>query len=328
MRAVAVICVVIAHALVYLGRSAVAGWLGITGVCFFFVHTSLVLMFSLQRDPVVSSFYLRRAFRIYPLWIVMVLVVTIFHLAQFPPEFAYRFPGFKGLFANLSLTMNLFHKEEIVGAGWTLPIEVDMYLFLPVLYFFVRSVKALWCVLLIDLFIVAFNKTNFGQVSFLPMCIPCFLPGIMAYLLSERARRVLPAWMFPIFLAVLIIWNQAYGSWQRNWASCLVLGLSLPFFREIEIAPVRRAAHIIAKYSYGIYLTHITTLMVFIHVLRGRPMFLRIPVLILGLTLPPWLLYHLVEEPMIKLGSRLARLLHDRYAPRIDASVLVTEPAP
>lgn len=67
MRSVAVLCVVIAHGLTYLGLPAIAGWSGITGVCFFFVHTSLVLMFSLERDPEVGSFYLRRMFRIYPL---------------------------------------------------------------------------------------------------------------------------------------------------------------------------------------------------------------------------------------------------------------------
>lgn len=328
MRSIAVLCVVIAHGLTYLGYPTVAGWSGITGVCFFFVHTSLVLMFSMERDPDVGSFYLRRAFRIYPLWIVMVLVITLFHLGQFPPEYGYRPPGLIGFLSNLTLTMNIMHRQEIVGAGWTLPIEVDMYLFLPVLFFFARSTKRVWPLLLLDLFIVAFNKRTFGQVSFLPMCVPCFLPGILAYVQWNRSKRVLPAWTFPVLLVALIAWNQRYGTWQRNWISCLALGVLLPTFRELTYEPLKRAAHVVAKYSYGIYLTHITAWMVFVHTLKSSPMPVRLTDLLILLIAPPLLLYHLVEEPMIRLGAQWARRLHDRRVPRVTEAVLRTEPAP
>ena len=258
----------------------------------------------------------------------MVLLLTGFRLAQFPPEFAYLPPGLKGFLSNLSLTMNLTHRLEIVGAGWTLPIEVDMYLFLPVLFFFVRNTKILWPLLVLDAFVVAFDRSAFGQVSFLPMCVPCFLPGIMAYVLWERTNRPLPAWSFPLLLAALIILNQRYGTWQRNWISCAVLGLSLPYFKELQFQPLRKASHVVAKYSYGIYLTHITAWMVFVHVLKGRPLPLRIASLAVLLVVPPVILYHLVEEPMIRLGSRLSRQLRGRGAPLITPAVLNTEPAP
>ena len=54
--------------------------LSFTGVMFFFVHTCLVLMGSMQRAPEVcwtSRFLIRRAFRIYPLcWATIVLVLA------------------------------------------------------------------------------------------------------------------------------------------------------------------------------------------------------------------------------------------------------------
>ena len=328
MRSLAVLCVVAAHTIDFLGHPRVAGWSGITGVCFFFVHTSLVLMFSLERDPSVGSFYLRRAFRIYPLWLVMVGIITVFRLPQFPPTFTYAHPGVLGLLSNVTLTFNLAHRQEIVGAGWTLPIEVDMYLFLPVLFFFVRQVKQLWPLLVLDVFIMVFNHQTFGYVSWFPMCVPCFLPGIMAYLLWDRTQRRLNPWLFPMWLFLLIGLNQKYGNWRHNWISCLLLGLSLPFFREISWQPLKRAAHIVAKYSYGIYLTHLTAVVVFTHILRSHSLLLRIPIFLLMLVIPPLLLYHFVEEPMIKLGSRLARHFHDRWAPRITEGVLNTEPAP
>ena len=329
MRSVAVLTVVYAHMMVYIGHPTYGGWSGITAVCFFFVHTSLVLMFSLERDPDVGRFYVRRAFRIYPLWLVMVAVITLFHLAQFPPDFQYRWPGFHSFLANVLLIFNLFPHLEIVGAGWTLPIEVDMYLFLPALFFFARSVKSVWPLLVLDLFVMLFNLQFFPAVSsILPMCIPCFLPGVMAYTLWKRSRRPLPGWLFPVFLFTLLAVNQVFGNWRRNWFSCLALGLALPFFRELEWQPLKRAAHTVAKYSYGIYLTHITALMVFAHVLRGEPMILRLFALAFLLVVPPFALYHLVEAPMIRLGSNLSRSRRDRISPRTTDQMLSAEPVP
>ena len=49
LRSVAVLLVVYAHTLLYCGRLDLIGWAGLIGVCLFFVHTSLVLMWSLER---------------------------------------------------------------------------------------------------------------------------------------------------------------------------------------------------------------------------------------------------------------------------------------
>ena len=51
----------------------------------FFVHTSLVLMYSMQRSPLrggalFRDFYIRRFFRIYPLSILTVLAAVALHL--------------------------------------------------------------------------------------------------------------------------------------------------------------------------------------------------------------------------------------------------------
>ena len=54
--------------------------LGVGGVLVFFVHTALVLLLSMQRmkpSHLEVSFYIRRAFRIYPLcWVTIALVLA------------------------------------------------------------------------------------------------------------------------------------------------------------------------------------------------------------------------------------------------------------
>ena len=57
------------------------------GVLMFFIHTSLVLMMSLERlgeVRTIQRFYVRRAFRIYPLAVLTVLIAL---LIRVPPHF-------------------------------------------------------------------------------------------------------------------------------------------------------------------------------------------------------------------------------------------------
>ena len=65
IRSVAVGLVVIPHTLLYINLALIARiwFLGFLGVAIFFVHTTLVLMWSLERDPHTARFLLRRVFR-------------------------------------------------------------------------------------------------------------------------------------------------------------------------------------------------------------------------------------------------------------------------
>ena len=81
LRTVAVLCVFGSHLTeTIIGKHMELIWhIGRLGVLMFFVHTSLVLMFSMERLPLkgwdlIKSFYVRRAFRIYPLSMLCVMV--------------------------------------------------------------------------------------------------------------------------------------------------------------------------------------------------------------------------------------------------------------
>ena len=89
LRATAVLLVLVDHVLETIGHKANLSfhpynwYLGRLGVLIFFVHTSLVLMWSMQRlrlqgGALLRSFYIRRAFRIYPLSMLSVVAVLLF----------------------------------------------------------------------------------------------------------------------------------------------------------------------------------------------------------------------------------------------------------
>ncbi len=331
MRSIAVMLVVGAHTSLYTGFGAYNGWSGLTGVCMFFVHTTLVLMWSLERNEHVGQFYLRRMFRIYPLWLAVLALVLILHLPQFPPDFVFHWPSARELLFNVLLLGNLKYGTLLVGASWTLPIEVQMYLFLPFLFFFARANRRVWPLIVIDLFVMFFDRLSYPAVySGLPMCVAYFLPGVMAYTLSKKAGIArLPAWSFPVFLLGIVALDCYKGTYRMSWIFCLVLGLAIPTFKDMTAKPIQLASHYIAKYSYGIYLTHISALAIAIHVLRHHSREVRFAVFIGLFCVLPVAFYHAVEEPMIRLGARLAsRIKTARPVPRITENELELEMAP
>lgn len=303
VRAVAVLCVFVAHlADRARGFHADATWrVGQMGVLIFFVHTSIVLMHSLERSPLrgpalFRDFYLRRAFRIYPLAIVVVTAVAIWE----------RWP-IGAYLSHATLTLNLTFTETRCCALWSLPLEVQMYVVLPFLFLAVRrasiaAVGALWG-LSVGLAVVSpFISARLSVLAW----APCFLAGVLAWWVTRRTSRRFPAWIFPgAFLATWLVWLIATREhhWYYHWAFCLVLGCVLPWFHDVSARWLTRPAHVIAKYSYGIYLTH--------QAIQSWALALPVPVVwqwvALGLTATfiPLILFHTIEAPLIAYGRRL-----------------------
>jgi peptidoglycan/LPS O-acetylase OafA/YrhL len=321
LRTVAVSCVGIAHIGHFItGEVSELDWhLGQLGVLMFFVHTSLVLMFSLERTKATGyhlfqNFYLRRAFRIYPLSIVMVLFVYFSH---YPPTVEMYRETFSvaELITNLTLTQNLFYHRDLLGVLWSLPLEVQMYIFLPFLFIWFRR-SSVWPLLAV--WVVSVAAAWFQTIQVVPgigrLSVigygPCFVAGVLTWRLSKQARPRLSGWLWPLGLALTtLVWfaaDREHNMYFR-WAFCLVLGLAIPFFREIPSARIHAITKTIAKYSYGVYLGHQYCMMVSFRMLH-QP-WLQWPVFVAMMVLVPFLMYHLIEHPGIEWGKRLARRL-------------------
>ena len=294
-------------------------YLGLFGVLLFFVHTSLVLMSSMERSglqgrTLLRDFYIRRFFRIYPLSILTVAVALSLHLGSdinHIPGLSYGpLPSFKAVVVQFFLLQNVAHVKSIVNVLWSLPYEVQMYLFLPFLFAWVRrrSKTTLWALFALWLlsFAGAWIQPSLRILDRAPLLlfVPCFLPGIIAYALPHKPR--FRSFLWPMFVVALVFAytirpGHALGRWL-----CLVLGLAIPFFHEIQSPWLRLISNRIAKYSYGIYLSHQFCIWFALGVLAGYSLWLRTSILIASLLLVPIALYHGLEKPMIGLGVRIA----------------------
>lgn len=337
LRAIAVLLVFLGHLTLFHGLLTLGPFhlilMGTLGVMLFFVHTCLVLMQSLERQwkryfqqfPNNTSggflffveFMMRRCFRIYPLSVVVILLILAFRLPLAtisPGHFVGFSPDFGDILANLFLVQNLSRRSPLLGPIWSLPYELQMYLFLPFLFLLLWPNRSLWRVAaawIIALFLALMVLRVWPNPNIV-LFLPCFLPGVFAYQLQRIVKPRLSSILWPsmVLIPVLVFLLSKPGmNWIEKWALCLVIGLTAPFFHQITHPWLVASSRSIAKYSYGIYLTHFFSIWFSFEYLSSTHLAFRVVVFLLLATGLPVLFYHLFEQPMIDLGKRLA----DRY---------------
>jgi peptidoglycan/LPS O-acetylase OafA/YrhL len=332
LRSVAVLAVLANHLAATFGIAQPEPrlWgLGRWGVLLFFVHTSLVLMMSMGRLGLSgwklhSTFYIKRFFRIYPLSIAIIILAVA---AKIPPT---SWPDdiphstLRSIICNLFLCQNLFRQPDVLGPLWSLPFEVQMYLVLPLLFVFVRkctsgSIAALWYVTIgaamLQPWLVEAHHGRQMQLDRLGIAqfVPCFMAGIIAYYLLISGRRaVLPFWvwtatLFTVSWIYVQRWNGTEHLGYTDWLCCLAIGVVVVFCAESEHRTLNFLTHHVAKYSFGLYLGQLPALWFAFLKLKGHPLWMQWAVFLFLITAGPYLLYHLIEAPFIKLGKTVSK---------------------
>jgi len=341
LRAFAVTFVLVNHLGILFHPSSVSrttfNELGDTGVLFFFVHTSLVLMASLERQDRdagwVGVFYLRRALRIYPLAIATILLLLVAHVPETMPAMRQHVvAGARSVsvvLSNLLLAQNLVGHPDLLGPFWSLPIEVDMYLLLPLCFLAARRTSVTPLVVLLaslvamHFFVAAETFPGAWRLTVFHYG-PCFFGGVLAYrLLRTDARAVLPSWSLfatiGVATSIPLLARSTMENHPPSWVPCLFLGATLPYIGELAPSLLTRGGKTIAKYSYGIYLLHVPVLWFAFDVCRALPLLAQVAVAIGTLVSLVWAAYHAIEAPAIELGRRLT---HRRL------TLAATQPAP
>jgi len=348
LRAVAVMSVFVSHFFRAHDDLSFSS-LGRFGVILFFIHTSFVLMSSLQRQDKTApsnwalaiAFWIRRVFRIYPLAILCVVSMVVFRIPA-NPDGAYSWIGLKGFLANIALIQNLTYSADIQGPLWSLPVEVQMYVLLPFAYFAIRGDKhyrslALWLLSVLLAFLALYVALTLGLLPTGPwvpqrlnifLYAPCFTSGIVAFDLirSKTWTWRLPAWTWPVgILAAIALFGphdniSLPAKLFRAWGLSLMLGILYANVEESRPNWTHNIFHWVAEHSYGIYLSHSVVLWIVFYQMAHFSVWAKVPALIVGAIGIPALLYVSIEKPLILVGSRLAnRLLPQAKQPATTA---------
>ncbi len=189
---------------------------GARGVQLFFVVSALTLMMSMrERHDGVMAFYIRRLFRIAPMfWLAIILFPIVDSLL---PAIRYWPPlhvNSTTVLASLTFTFGLNQATlaSIVPGGWSIADEMTFYLLLPLLAAWLLTWRSSACVLVGALAVAAltyaaasrgflFAAYPHDQVMYFaylwfPTQFPAFLVGILVFhLLREFSGRVPLRWL-------------------------------------------------------------------------------------------------------------------------------------
>lgn len=157
-----------------------------TGVDLFFVISGFVFSkLILSKKINLGYFFIRRFFRIYPLYFI-VLIIYFFLTNYHPDKINYFFNHMVFLHTTKSIEEAFYFNP----AFWSLPVEVEFYLFIPVITYLTRLKYSLSIIFLISIIIKLFIilQSTPGQVDIytilgvnLTGILPEFLVGVFLY---------------------------------------------------------------------------------------------------------------------------------------------------
>lgn len=307
--------------------------LGRFGVALFFLISGFVVPFSIQGERPLRHFAIARLFRLYPaLWLALAVLAVAAWLSGDTPSMA-------TVLANMTMAPPLFGQPWLSPIYWTLFVELVFY-GLVALLFAAGMLRHIGALLGLGLGLIAATALPVQlrvhdvaalPVQYLGMHLSFLFLGLLLRLwLVERrpgARRSAVALGLAQLMGVCAIsaYSLARGDHFIMEGLKPVLGAYL-IAVAIILAAIKlerpRSASLagIGLISYAMYLFHGPVNAAVYRVLRltGQPGDLAIMLICIGLTLAlSWLIYRLVERPMIQLGRRLASKPEAGYSARL-----------
>jgi peptidoglycan/LPS O-acetylase OafA/YrhL len=310
------------------------------GVPLFYSLSGFVLAFGyaehLNSSDKMMGYFIRRWFRIAPLFFVMLVVWIAINWILWRNTFSSQ-----TLFLNVSFLFGLVpgSHESIVWAGWSVGIEMLFYLVFPVLIVFIRNT---WtgvgafvgsCILSAAVYntLVAAGLPSFAYMN-LPTHLPYFLAGIVSYRIwQEKGFSQAPAAGAVLLGAGLLLAaalagsdrvyqhlvDLRFGAAERNaWAlvfGMLILSVCFSKNRLLESGPLRY----LGQLSFSVYLTHPLVMLMLIQLGFVKALEFHLPgsaaVFVVGalttfalVVVTSAVSFRFIEAPGIALGRTLA----------------------
>jgi len=319
------------------------------GVQLFYVLSAFALMHSTrpyERKPNWTlRFYVKRFFRIAPLFYVMIGVTLIYGASQKSPP-----PSPGEIAANVFFVFNLWpdFAPGIPFAGWSIGVEMLFYTIFPLAVVFIRSIRA-GVALVVATTIVALLghyylrgiRSGVIGVFFEDLTLltnlPCFAAGILAFLVYDRLRTT--RWSSSPSRAAAAVQHLIFGTLAFGLATLIII-FDTPLRESMRLDLVLwafvfailtlwaalcplpglgwRPIQFLGERSYSLYLVHAIVILISAPAAEAlsaalapaaRPLGTVAAVLAIWLVVVAiaTLTYALIERPGMNIGKRLLR---------------------
>lgn len=205
LRGIAVLAVVFEHLSYFLFASFRSELLGVVhpgtfGVTLFFLVSGYIVPASLERGGDLRRFWVSRVFRLYPLWLVTVLLVLAVGLLGFGPR-----PDTKWstLLANATMLQDPLGAPALLNVLWTLSYEMVFYLLLSALFLVGRHRHSAW----IALALTACALVGGGSVVLIAA-------AILALAALPSTWRTAGGASLGVLIVGLLAFNQRGSAWE------------------------------------------------------------------------------------------------------------------
>jgi peptidoglycan/LPS O-acetylase OafA/YrhL len=288
----------------------------------FFVVSGFLIAGSYERCRGLWSFYVRRVFRLYPMYLCVVLIQAVIMMALLPDgpfsalRSTARYLVTNALMANflqydIGGVLSGLSNPGINPSLWTLKIEIGFYLIVPLIYVATRRLG--WGVL-VFIFVasVAYNvlALHLGDPRMakqLPGQLQFFVVGVALYLYGQRLR--VAAWISAaITVAFLVTWTLVVPI--PPGIRPLIVGTFV--FSFALCTPVIRLK---SDLSYSVYLLHgpILQTLILLGLFRDTLPFLA------GIVCTVLVLAFVTERLVERPGNEFGRRLSVRLGRRVPA---------
>jgi peptidoglycan/LPS O-acetylase OafA/YrhL len=368
LRGWAFLGVLVCHVSQKVGGS-LPGWLGFWassgrfGVQLFYIVSCVTLFMSLdsrmhREARPIAAFFIRRFFRIAPLfWLAIIFYNGV--LWHESAAWAPHGVSTADIVSNVIFLhgWHLSSIDSVVPGGWSIAVEMNFYLLLPILFLWVTNLRrAVWCAAVflllsvgadrflthvIEPHVATANLSNFFSFRqfWLPSQLPIFALGAMLFHILRLPQMTRGnGRSTAILLAMIALFLVASGPSRfvrhdMTFALALFLGAWAIALQPVKLL-VNRVTRYLGKISFSGYLTHTAVILLTMRLLyHGSPQvaglgnfaILLVASLILTVIFST-VTYQLVEAPGQAIGKWLIARTVNRTTPAVAGAVPITLP--
>jgi peptidoglycan/LPS O-acetylase OafA/YrhL len=300
------------------------------GVPIFFFVSGFLISASFERTTTTIEFFRNRLLRIYPgLWTCLFVALLSVYVVGYFETVQVSVKSFVvWVFAQLSIGqfyspdfMRGFGVGVLNGSLWTISVELQFYLAMPVVFMIFRQSRALfWGVFLAFIGINLFYtltlapryseriETKLFSVTFAPWIAP-FLVGFLFNAYRDKLK--------PFYEGKALHWALAYvvlvvfGLWFQSFTDTIISGNRITPLHYVPISFLvlafaysnRGASERILgsnDISYGVYIFHMPIINMWLYLELGATYLGMVAVCVLTLVCA-WLSWKLIERPALRM---------------------------